>query len=293
VKHIFREYFTYTSRERNGVLVLLAIVLLLFVFLGISDRFADRKKFDFTPFKKDVAAFEQSGKEFSDEEEEEGYYASSPGKIKAERFPFDPNTATEEDLERLGLSSKQVRAVISFRKNGGFSDKDEFAKVRAISPELYASLEPYILIPPRNESNDIFSSPDKKIIELNTADTVDLEGTKEIGRSFAWKIIRFRNALGGFISKQQLMEIKGMDEKRFAEMSSRISIDTTAIRKININTCTIEQLSKHPYLNYNQARAIVNYRTVHGSFTNTAGIRSCELVTEELYNKILPYLTVN
>lgn len=291
MKHIFREYFTYSSRERNGVLALLGIIIILLVFLGISDRFIAKQKFDFTAFQNEVAAFDRSSEEI-EEKEFTSENSRSASAAKAERFIFDPNTATEDELQRLGLTSRQVRAVMSFRKNGGFSDKEEFSKVKAISPELYASLEPYIFIPGRTESGDLFSEPDKKIIEINTADSVELSQAEHIGRSFARKIIRFRNALGGFVSKQQLMEVRGMDEKRFAEVSSVITIDTTAIRKINVNTCTIEQLSKHPYISYNEARAIVNYRTIHGSFKKTADIRKCDLVSEELYNRIVPYIAV-
>jgi competence protein ComEA len=294
MRHIFREYFTYTSRERNGVLLLLSLIILLLIFLGVSRFFVHSEKVDFSGFREEIAAAYKQ--EQADAEEQMSWV---PDRKKdrvprvAKLFIFDPNTASPEELEQLGLSPKQVKAVIGYRSKGGkFEEKEDFAKLHVINDELYASLEPYILIPERVESTDPSLFADEIIIDINTADSVAIRSIKGISPVLTKNILRLRNALGGFLTRQQLMEVRGMDEKKFDLLSSRITLDSTNIRKINVNTCTIEQLSRHPYISYNAARAIVNYRVTHGNYSRIEDIRGSDLVNEELYRKIAPYLAV-
>jgi competence protein ComEA len=286
VKQIIRDYFTYSSSERKGVLKLLFVIAALLLFLGISDLFIPKEKIDFKAFQKDVEAFNALHPGPLAHDEDAQHSLNDP---KTERFTFDPNTASENDLARLGLSAKQVRAVLGFRKHGGFKSREEFAKVKAISTELYESLEPYILVPSEKEGKSAFVK-ENKIIDLNTADSLALVEVDGIGPSYAKRILRFRNSLGGFISKEQLKEVRGMDDKTYSTIISRITIDSTEIQKIDINTCTMEQLSLHPYISYNQARSLVNYRTAHGHYRAVADIKKCDLISEELYRKIAPYL---
>lgn len=290
MKQIIREYLTYPARERNGVLVLTGIIALLLAGLGVSKYFVNKQKFDFTSFRKEVDAYNVQHQQYK----EDAYVLNVHASVKhaPERFVFDPNTATAEDLEKLGLTAKQVHIVMSFRERGGFSRKEEFAKIKAIPAELYKSLEPYILIPAVHNAakpNEI----EKKIVSLNTADSTALVSIQGISPSLARNMLRFRNALGGFVNMQQLMEVRGITDAKFALLSSRTNIDSTEIVKININTCTVEQLSLHPYITYKVAKALINYRTVHGSFRRTEDVRSCDLVNEELYRKIAPYLTIH
>lgn len=294
MKHLFREYFTYSKRERTGVLVLLSIIVLLLAFLAASRSMNSSAKYDFTAFRNELRTLDSSG--LTSAGEQPVAYGSKPFSEKSSSvlFTFDPNTASPDELQRLGLSPKQAMAVIAFRQKGGsFTSKEDFEELHVITPELYESLEPYIFIPHETESADPSSDPDDVIVNINLADSSEIVKVRAVEPWLARNILRLRNALGGFISKQQLMEVRGMTEQKFDLISSRMKIDSTAIKKINVNTCTTEQLSKHPYVSFNVARALVNFRTVHGVFRSPSDLRKCDLVTPEIFARMEPYITCN
>jgi competence ComEA-like helix-hairpin-helix protein len=112
-----------------------------------------------------------------------------------------------------------------------------------------------------------------------------------IGPFFARVIIEHREKLGGYRTKQQVLEVYGMDSVKFAKIEVELWVDSTAVTKISINTATLKDLVHHPYINFNQAKAIVNYRKQHGRFKSISDLQEIHLVKGETYRKIAPYFT--
>lgn len=131
------------------------------------------------------------------------------------------------------------------------------------------------------------------VVEMNAADTADFKQIKGIGSFFAKRICKFRDALGGFYNQTQLLEVYGMDSLRYNQMLAYVKIDLKKIRKINLNSISFEELKSHPYINYNQARAIVNYRKQHGSYSSENDLLKIDLITDLDLKKIVPYLQFN
>lgn len=100
-------------------------------------------------------------------------------------------------------------------------------------------------------------------ISLNNSDTTEWKKVPGIGSVFATRIVKYRDLLGGFVAADQLLEVYGMDNERFAGIIDYIEIDKE-IDKIKINKLEFKELLKHPYLNYNQVQAIVNLRKKKG-----------------------------
>ena len=96
---------------------------------------------------------------------------------------------------------------------------------------------------------------------------------------------------GGFFNKEQLMEVWKFDQEKYDGVQQFVEVNPASIKKININTCTAQEL-KHPYIKWNIANAIVNYRTIHGKFKTIEDIKKTDLVDEETLRKIAPYLTL-
>jgi DNA uptake protein ComE-like DNA-binding protein len=162
-----------------------------------------------------------------------------------ESFRFDPNTATVEDFCRLGFTIKQAEAIDAYRKKGGrFRRKSDFAKSYVVSDSIYRRLEQYIDIP---------------LLDLNTADSTALDDLPGIGGWYASKIIEYRNSLGGYSSKEQLMEIYRFDQQKYDALADLVTVSEPYVYPLW--TLPADSLQKHPYIrNYEIARAIVMFR---------------------------------
>lgn len=297
MKRFIRDYLTFNKRERNGVFILLAIIILSMVYLSVSDLFIKTETVDFTKFDKEVEVLQGSValEKKNSKLENSAAIMEESSKQKIEYFNFDPNNLPDEDWKRLGLSDKQIHTIKNYESKGGkFKTKEDVKKMYCISEKTYLSLEPYIQIPEKEklasgsrQLANIFLSA----IELNSADSIQLISLKGIGGFYAKTIIKYRNSLGGFVSKEQLMEVWKFDQEKFDLIKDQVSVNVSDIKKININTCTAAEL-KHPYLKWNTVNAIINYRDKHGKYKTTEEIKKTDLVNDETYLKIAPYLIV-
>ena len=306
-----RALFSFTDSERNGVIVLLIVIIILSLFISLQKIFITLPKEDFTAFDAFIAQLkEKKDSAFvTNEAETQHPKPAAPDLYEEagqhsvyharELFNFDPNGLPVDDWVRLGLSPAQARAVKNFEAKGGkFESKEDVKKLFVISAERYHELEPYIVLPEKKIKQEMTSSPVSRppslpaIVELNTADSSLLTSINGIGPVFANRILTYRERLGGFYSKEQLLEVFGMDAEKFAGIKDHVKADSTYIRKININTAQVSDLKKLPYFSPAAANALVNYRKAHGNFKSVEGIRACALITGELYRKIAPYLTI-
>ena len=187
------------------------------------------------------------------------------------------NTADSTTLLRLGLQPWQVRNIYKYRASGGVYRRPvDFARLYGLTRKQYLALEPYIHIssdyapasslyqPETREAADTVSHHKHKLaagesIDLNAADTTLLQRVPGIGSYFSHQIMSYRNRLGGFYSSHQLLEIDNFPQQALPFF--KISGD---VNRINVNQLTLNELRRHPYINYYQARAIVDYRRLRG-----------------------------
>jgi competence ComEA-like helix-hairpin-helix protein len=123
------------------------------------------------------------------------------------------------------------------------------------------------------------------------ADTSAFIALPGIGSKLANRIINFRDRLGGFYTIDQVAETFALPDSTFQKVKPGLVLTTATVKKININTATADEMKLHPYIRYNLAAAIVQYRTQHGNFQSVADIKKIMMVTEEIYNKLAPYLS--
>jgi len=299
-------YFSFTKGERRGIFVLISLLMLLIaarVFL--FPYLIKTQKVDFSSFQREIQAFEtytDSLEKTEHDKNERFDYDNSDksfAELKLRPFPFNPNELKVEQWILLGLSEKQCKVLMNYRAKGGkFYKKEDFKKMYCISKEEYNILEPYLLIPEKDNKNNAPIKYETKVkpvfvVEINTADTNDLQEVKGIGPSFARRIANYRDKLGGFVKKEQLLEVFGMDSARYAQIQASFTLNTTIIQKININKASIQDLKKHPYFDYYLAKSIVMYRTKNGDYQSVSDIKKANLIYDDFYKKISPYLTVN
>ncbi len=196
-------------------------------------------------------------------------------------FPFNPNTMTEEEGKRMGLTERQIRNIVNYREKGGkFYSKNDLAKLYTISEEDFAQLKPYIVLPEVSRKDYTKSKTETKeyqkvkkeklppsslsVVDLNKVDSATLVELPQIGTYTAARIIAYRESLGGFLEKEQLLEVKGMNQAHYDAVQAYINIGEVSVRKIDVNRADFKALVSHPYLNYNQVKRIFNQREKRG-----------------------------
>lgn len=170
-----------------------------------------------------------------------------PANRKVESFRFNPNTASHEDLQRLGFSEKQAQSIINYRSKGGrFNRKEDFANSFVVSDSIFRRLQPYIEIP---------------LVDLNLADSAAFDALPGIGGWFAKKMIEYRAALGGYSYKEQLMDIYKFTEEKYMALENLVTVSDEYIAPYRLWSLPVDSLRKHPYIkDYETARSIVLYR---------------------------------
>jgi competence ComEA-like helix-hairpin-helix protein len=129
-----------------------------------------------------------------------------------------------------------------------------------------------------------------KTVEINAADTAELKKIPGIGSAFAGRIVKYRNLLGGYHSPEQLKEVYGLEET-WTELLPWVTIDTARIRRLPVNTLPANVLSKHPYINYRQAKAIEQLRKQKKQLSGWENLQLLNEFSETDKQKLLPYLS--
>ena len=128
-------------------------------------------------------------------------------------------------------------------------------------------------------------------VDVNSADTMALIALPGIGSKLALRIINFRDKLGGFYSVDQIKETYGLADSTFQKIKIYLMVDGQ-VEKINLNTVTKDQLKIHPYIKWNLANAIIEYRTQHGDYKTIEDLKNISMLDESTFSKIAHYLTL-
>jgi len=356
-----KEFLYYSKGQRNGIIILIALIILLQAFLYFDDIF-------FQPQPADKDLIEQTLAQWQKEDSLRNY--SPEQKIRL--FQFDPNTISVDKLKLLGLSQKQAVTFEKYRTKGGrFYEPDDVLKIYSVDTAWYRQVKPYISIAPSKSKEENYKQktvfnfqkfdPNKvtvnkliemglydwqakmintyrtkvkpftevselykvygldsalvekmlpyikidttvsnnnknnkeviAIVEINTADSVKLLSLPGIGPSYASRIIKYRKLLGGYVNKEQLLEVYGFDEQRYEQVMPYVQVDDTQVQKLNINTASFKELVRHPYLSYEMVQNMVNFRDDVRLYHSVEELKNIELFSEDLMSKIANYLT--
>jgi len=224
----------------------------------------------------------------------------------AERFPFDPNSADSTILRRLGFQDWQIRNIYKYRAKGGiYRQPEDVARIYGVTKKQYLELLPYIHISAdyrpaaelvgdrvRKDSSvrDSFRYPIKlqygETVDLNSSDTSVLKRLPGVGSYYARRIAGYRQRLGGFYSASQLDEIEGLPDS----VRRYVTVDVGSVRRLNLNRLSLKQLQSHPYINFYQARAIVEARRLVGTLSSTEDLLMLKEFTEKDIRRLQPYI---
>ncbi len=327
LQSLVSDYFRVSYHEGRGILILLACicVALLTTILykrlmpapSIDTSVTDQKKLDsLLTLMQDEEATQPRYSRSDDRDRTDAERFSPRTRRAAERFNFDPNTISVADWQRLGVPQWMAERIDKYRSKGGqFRRKADLLKIYNFPPTLYAELESYITLPEntalaanggarqyenRPASFSYASGnryPDRPRTErsvlqpfdINTADSSQLVALTGIGPASASRILKFRNALGGFVSSAQFTDIYGLDSTGRVELV-RLGQIRSAPRRIAINTASAADLDRHPFLSRRQAEVIVRYREQHGAYTSAESLKPIRILDTPTIEKLAPYL---
>jgi len=305
---MWKDFFSFTKKERQGIFILLALI----AGICIGKFFFSKEK---VISEKDNIVQEQVFENQKEEKSSQNSYLPNSEMIIILK-PFDPNLADSATFVSLGLKPYIAKNIIRYRNKGGkFRNPDDFAKIYGLSNDDFKRLKPYIQIKTEQQPvqiqqttiKDTVSLQKKEkipatqkqekitlgtVIDINSADTAVLKTIPHIGSSYAQRIIKYKEILGGFYSIEQLKEVYGIDNDFFLKISPYISVaENPHIQTIAVNQSSLDRLKAHPYINFYQAKVIIELRKKKGKVNGFSELTMFEEFTEKDLDRLKFYLS--
>jgi competence protein ComEA len=273
-----KDWFGHTRRERRSTFILLVIIIIIILVRYLVPE----KNIEILYVTPDL--YDSSGSvEISE--------AGNPQKELS--FDFNPNSASYDTLIKAGFDPREANTLISYRKKGGkFRQPSDIRKVYGLDSLKTGKLIHHVVLShvltAKSDSHQI--PQEKRLLNLNTIDSMALIDLPGIGPVLSSRIIKYRNMLGGFAVKEQLREVYGLSEETFLIIKGKVFTDSSEVRKININSADYRALSHIPYIEKYEISAILKYRELKGRITGINDLVENKLVTSEKVSRIRPYL---
>ena len=294
-----RIYFVMTAEQWLGVVVLVVLVVGT---LMVVKRFQPPKE-DETVWVNDSTKSQFADYQEKQDSIRKAQWRKQRDTIAVRMQVFDPNIADSSTLVHLGFKPWQAKNMVKYRAAGGrYRKPEDLKKLYGMTDSMYQALTPYIYIA-REEVDSVAVDSLRKdslprweeenkdtILNLRTADTVELKMIHGIGSYRARQIVRYREQLGGFVSVEQVLEAKGMENVDADSLLAHFWIDSVKIEPMNVNSVGVQRLSRHPYLRFEQAQAIYELRRKKIRLDSIQQLQQIECIPAETLEKIAPYL---
>lgn len=277
-----RRLLSFSKGERIAVFTILAVILVLLMLCIVRPFKSEQNVMVLHDLDSLLMMREAALKELQMNENEKVTQVN-----ELNPFPFNPNTMTEEEGLKMGLTDRQVRNIINYRESGGhFYSKKDLGRLYTISESDFEQLEPFIVLPvvsretrtgreqakskemKRGTESEKTVKKEIPIVDVNVVDSATLVELPQLGSYTAGRIVSYREKLGGFISLEQLREVKGIDSARYEAIFPYLRLESVEIKQLDVNRSDFKTLVNHPYLNYNQVKTIVNHREKKGMIRN-------------------------
>jgi competence protein ComEA len=269
--------------------------------------------------------YERNPKTTDDHEKEKT--VSETNEFRSAMFYFDPNKTAADDWKRLGISERLTQTILHYIQKGGhFQKADDLKKLYGLKPSDYERLSPYVRIAPsangfkshagydtgsagralnsektdsfyragvlKKESRQLFSPKLYSMTDINLADSATWARFPGIGEKLAVRIIHFREKLGGFYQSEQVGETFGLPDSTFQKIRPYLVFHPVSLNRIDLNTTSREILQSHPYIRWQLAKNILDFRLQHGSYRSVDELLQLAGMDSEKFEKLKPYLIV-
>lgn len=308
-RHWVKDYFTFTKWQRRAIFLFLIITIVAILLPAYYRWFQPITAKQVQPIVlqqiDELVAWQakDSTDVYTASNESWREPARTTASEKVTYFPFDPNTATAEEWLKLGVRPKTVQTILNYRNKGGkFRKPEDLLKLYGLPKEQAEKLIPYVNIAATSTEKPFFRKDSfasklaytKSItpVDINLSDTTAWIALPGIGSKLAARIVNFRDKLGGFYSVNQVAETYALPDSTFQKIRPRLTLGNGSVKAININTASADVLKTHPYIRWNFANAIVQYRSQHGNYTSVDDLLRIVIIDAAWLDKVRPYLAV-
>ena len=291
---IFKSHFWYNKSQRNGIFLLIVLILVLQILMYTdvfsSDAIIDTNQTELLAFQNQIDSLK----------------AIEIENRKPKMYRFNPNYITDYKGAQLGMFSQEIDRLLTFRKTNKFiNSKKEFQKVTKVSDSLLFKISSNFKFPdwvvkrnqqkpnpsPKRTKQSVYKKKSISTKDINKATAKDFKTISGIGVAFSARIIKYRSKLQGFSFESQLAEVWGLDKKLAEKVVSTFKIiEKPRIKKINVNTVTFKELLRNPYIDYELCKKIFNYRDEVAELQDISELKNIKDFPMDLYDRIVLYL---
>ena len=290
---IFKSHFWYTKNQRNGILLLLIIIIFLQLILHFknfdSQQMVDLSQPKITSYNKQLDSLKKK----------------SSKKKKFKIYPFNPNYISDYKGYQLGMNVDEIDRLLAHREQRLYvNSAKEFQTITKISDSLLQKISPFFKFPEwvqkknNNKNNQQRYIPNSRInvseittVDINKATLKDFTAIEGVDEYISERIIKYRSKLQGFSFKEQLFEVWGLDELMANKILSTFSIkNKPIIKKVNINTASFKEVLSNPYIDYELCVKIFDYKDEVAELQSISEIKNIEGFPIKKYNRIVLYL---
>ncbi len=304
----WKNYFYFTKKEKIGIITFFSIIVFVFLI-----------KFLIPSLKPEPVPLSDSFEENGGPKKSTDSYSREITSSIQQKYTlclFDPNTVDSLMFIKLGIKSYVIKNIFKYRRKGGkFKKAEDFSKVYGLSVQKFEELRPYIKIEDHPFSGKTYSDrqsifqdslrnnqtalsivkqdkyPLGIFVDIAIADTSELKKIPSIGSSFAKRIVKYREILGGYHSTEQVKEVYGISLDLYEKILPWLKVEEKNIISLRVNEVSLERLKSHPYFNFYQAKAIIELRRKKGKLQNLNDLSLLEEFSEDDFRKINPYLS--
>ena len=314
MKNPFKDIFYFSKGDRRAIVALGCIAVFAVGVVMVVDRLSPQP----SPSMERVTGVESGPDGLPIMEEMSAGQRGSLG-------TFDPNTVDSLTLIGLGVKAWKVRNFLHYRAAGKvFRSAEEMGKTHGWTVEDVERVREYVRVeeeygkgkrlfggtekgqPGWEGRNEKYGKDGKRWddwkeektertsnkfhtltkVDVNTADTAMLRRIPGVGAKISEAIVRYREKLGGFYSVEQLREMKMVSP----ELLEWMEVSSPNVQKIPVNEASFQALNRHPYISYEQTKALRQYIRLYGRVKDEKALLETGIFTKEDVERLKPYL---
>ena len=284
----FESHFWYNKDQRNGILLLVFLILIfqsIYFFIDFSNNEVDFNDHQLSVYQHKIDSLKIVQRTFK----------------KPKFYPFNPNYITDFKGYQLGMSVDEIDNLLEYRKTGKFiNSAEEFQKITRVSDSLLNNISPFFKFPnwvskPKiNNKNTEINTKNFVKKDLNIATEENLIKIRGIGQKLAKRIVSYRELLGGFTFDDQLYEVYYLDSLLADKVLNNFKvIEKPIINQVNINNATFKEVLHLPYIDYQLTKKIFNYRNEVKNIKNIEELKKIDSFPLNKFDRITLYLATD